>query len=338
MLNPYTDTTFFSFFSLLFYRLVCFLRGEPCALAQDEVQLFTLSMVALSASLVGVFLVLRRMTLLANALTHTTLFGIVVVHLIPLFLFGSASHHLPIPLLILSGLISALLTTLTTEGLHRLFKLQEDASVGLVFSFYFALGVTLLSLLSKSTHLGTELITGNADAVDFQDIYLSLGVLVVNASILLVTFRGLKFSTFDPLSAKLSGFSPARLNFILMVLTSLTCVSALRAVGALPLLVFITLPPLCARLLTHSLATLIVLSLFCSMGSVAIGVALSRHILTVTGFGLSTGGIITAILSLIYVMFSLLLYAMRIWPQALTYRNLFTSMSPFYSNAPRKHS
>jgi manganese/zinc/iron transport system permease protein len=301
MSNPYTDCDFFSFFWVLLKRLCLCISGHTLSLAQDELQVLTLSLVAIGASLVGVFLVLRKMTLLANALTHTTLFGIVTSYLFQSFFFGVVSFKLSIPMLVFSALLSSLLTTLTTEGLHRLFKLQEDASVGLVFSFYFALGVTLLSLFSRNTHLGTELITGNADVVDVQDVWLSLGVFCLNAFVLFVLYRGLKASTFDPLSAELSGYSPTFLNFILMLLTSLTCVSALRAVGALPLLVFITMPSLCARLWTHSLKTLLLLSMVAGSVCSLLGVALSRHFFTTLGYGLSTSGLITACFSLLYV-------------------------------------
>jgi manganese/zinc/iron transport system permease protein len=329
--NPYTDSTFFSFFWILLKRLYLFVSGHTLTLAQDEMQVLTLCMVALCASLVGVFLVLRKMTLLANALTHTTLFGIVSVYLFQALVVGVASFKLSIPLLVMSAFLSALLTTLTTEGLHRLFKLQEDASIGLVFSLYFALGVTMLSLFSRNTHLGTELITGNADVVDIQDVWLSLMVFVLNIATLLKLYRGFKFSTFDPLNATLCGYSPALLNFVLMLLTSLTCVSALRAVGALPLLVFITLPPLCARLFTHSLGSLIFLSILTALGSALFGVALSRHFFTVLGFGLSTSGLITACFSLFYLLSASFLSARR-W-LALTYRKHSPNITAHISKA-----
>lgn len=300
MLSSYAQRTFSEFFWVAGSRLLSFFRGEELLLASDEIQCLTLLFVALACSLLGVFLVMRKMTLVANALTHTSLFGIVIVYFIQSFFYGSSASLLSFPALILGGLFSALLTTLTIEGMHRLLTVQKDASIGLVFSFYFALGITLLSLLSKQTHLGLELITGNSDAVDMKEMLLTSSIAALTIFSVCVFYRGLKYSTFDPLGAKIGGYHPLAFHTILMSLCGIATIGGMRAVGILPILVLFTLPVLSARLLTHRFTPLLFLSPLLAVFSVVISVALSRHLLTVWGVGLSTSGILTFIAVLIW--------------------------------------
>lgn len=303
-MNPYTDVSFFSFFSVFFRRLF---QTFPGGLAADEVQLFLLIGIALSGALVGTFLVLRRMTMLANALSHTILFGIVIAFLLLSKSFGP----LDIPILMVSALISGFLTTFSTQFLSRAVKLQEDASIGLVFTLFFALGILLITLFTRNVHIGTELVMGNTDALQISDLKLVYAVLLGNAALFTVLFRAFQTTTFDGYFAKCIGFSPLLFNYLLMVQTSLTSITTFRAVGVLMLLAFLTAPVLIARIWTHSLPKLLLFS--CAVGAIAsaFGVALSRHILTLYGIGLSTGGLIVCLLVAMFV-FSLIANALLV--------------------------
>lgn len=294
--HPYFGCDFFSFFSVLFYRFWMFVTGRlPFeSLASDEIQLVVLMAVAISGALVGTFLVLRKMTMLANALSHTVLLGIVVVYLL--------CQTLSVPALLLAALLSGIVTTFLTEFLTRVIKLQEDASIGLIFSILFALGIVLVSLFSRNGHIGTELVMGNVDALRLEDIKLVFAMLGMNALLFFLFYRGFKITTFDPLLARFFGFSPLLFNYLLMVQSSLTLIGAFRAVGVLMILAFLVLPTLTARLMTHDLPKLVGLSL--GLGSLAslIGVALSRHMLSYYGIGLSTGGIVVIVLGIFYLI------------------------------------
>src|SRR5882762_3385076 len=86
MINPYYDLNFFQFFSTLFSRLYNFIIGKDISpLASDEIQILTIGLIAISSALVGTFLLLKKMTQLANALSHTILFGIVIAFMINQF-------------------------------------------------------------------------------------------------------------------------------------------------------------------------------------------------------------------------------------------------------------
>lgn len=293
--NPYSDQDFFGFFKVFFGRLFLFVTGKlPFAsVATDEVQLLVLSCVAISGALVGTFLVLRRMAMLANALSHTILLGVVVAYLL--------TDALTLPVLMVAALVTGVATTFLTEYLHRVTKLQEDASIGLIFSLFFALGILLLTLFSRNVHIGTELVMGNVDALQKGDIKIVAAVLGVNIVLFLLLYYGFKITTFDPNLARAFGFSPLFFNYLLMVQTSAAAVGSFRAVGVLMVMAFFVLPPLTARLLTNRLPTLISLAGIIGVAASFFGVALSRTVLTFWGIGLSTAGIVVIILGGFYL-------------------------------------
>lgn len=300
-MNPYYDTTFFTFLFTFFSRLFTF-QIAPDAIAPDELQLAVLAAVGVSSALVGSFLVLKKMTMLANSLSHTILLGIVLA-----FIFGSTAAefqegHLNLTLLIIAALGVGFLTAFVTEFLTNFAKLQEDASTGLVFTTFFAVGIILINVLTRNAHIGAEVVMGNVDALHQDDFWLALIILVLNLFIISLFFKEWQITTFDPAFAKALGFSPTLFNYFLMALVSLTVVSAFRAVGVLMVLTFITAPPLTARLFSKRLSTLLVSASGIGILASLLGVALSRHLLTVYGLALSTGGIVVVLLGTIYLL------------------------------------
>ena len=296
-LNPYSNTHFFSFFGILLQRLLAFCSGQlPFAeLASDEVQILVLIGVALSSALVGSFLVLRKMTMLANALSHTILLGIVVVYL----LFHELFH---LRAFFIASLVTGILTTFLTEFLTKVIRLQEDASIGLVFTSLFATGILLINLFFPNTHIGIELVMGNVDALQKNDLLLVYTTLGMNVLAFTLFFKEFKLTTFDRALSSSLGLSPTLYNYFLMVLTSATAISAFRSVGVFMVLAFFVVPVLIARLFTHTLSTLIYLSMGIGGLSALVGVALSRHIFTIFQVGLSTGGIVVCTLLLFYLI------------------------------------
>ncbi len=305
MVNPYTGQDLIGFFGVFFHRLWGFICGSiPFnSLATDEVQLLVLGCVAASGALVGTFLVLRRMVMLANALSHTILLGIVSAYLV-LRLFSTTadpSEPLSISVLLLAAFATGIVTTFLTEFLSKVVKLQEDASIGLVFSVLFAMGIVLVTFFSRNLHMGVELVMGNADALQIGDVRDVVMLLGINLALFVLLFHGFKITTFDPSLARAFGFSPLFFNYLLMVQTSATAIGGFRAVGVLMILAFFVIPTLTARMLTNRLSTLIGMSMGIGVLAAFLGVALSRHILTYYGVGLSTGGLVVSLLGLIYL-------------------------------------
>lgn len=304
--NPYSGLSFWGFFQELFFRFFAFLSGQlpTGALVSDEIQIIVLSSVAISSALVGSFLVLRKMTMLANALSHTILLGIVVAFVFSQStLLESSEHYHPIniQLMLFASLVVGVLTAFLTEFLTKTARLQEDASTGIVFTSLFALGIILVTLLTRSAHVGTEVVMGNVDSLHLDDCKLVLIILALNILFSLLFFKEYKITTFDPALSKALGISTLFFNYLLMVQASATIIGAFRAVGVLMVLAFITGPVLAARLITHQLKRLILVAAALGCLASITGVALARHLLSVYGIPLSTSGIVVCVIVVLFL-------------------------------------
>lgn len=305
--NPYFDAHFLSFFAVLWQRLWGFITGDVTMnyLASDEIQLIVLAGIAISSALVGCFLVLRRTTMLANSLSHTILLGIVITYLITKQTgFGLEDHpgQLNIHLMLMASVISGIGTAFLTEFLTKTVRLQADASTGLVFTTLFAVGIILVTLFTRNAHVGAEVVMGNVDALHRDDCYLVGVILLFNLALFGLFYRGYVITTFDSQLARALGFSTLLLNYAMMIQVSVTCVGAFRAVGVLMVLALITAPALTARRLTHHLNKMLCLSAGIGATASVVGVALSRHLLTVYGLALTTAGLVVCTLAAFYAL------------------------------------
>jgi ABC-type Mn2+/Zn2+ transport systems, permease components len=288
---------FFTFFLVLLRRAFFFFSEGP--LASDEIQLAVLSAVALSCGILSPFLVLKRMTMLANSLSHTILLGIALAALGARYFWGG--QWFDIPTLLIGALVAALLTALCTETLTRWFRLQEDASIGLVFTVLFALGITLVTLYLRDVHLGIEAIMGNVDALQLSDVQLPALFIAINALVVFLFFKQFQLISFDSHLAKSFGLKVGYFRYIFLFLIAATCIGAFRAVGVILVLTFLTGPYLIARLFSCRLERLLIWTPLIGVGASFIGVALSRHLLNVHGWALSTGGLVSTVIGLLYI-------------------------------------
>ncbi len=306
-INPYWGKNFFSFFWVFFHRMSLLCQGKlPIKdLASDEIQFFVLGLVALSSALIGAFLVLKKMTMLANSLSHTILLGIIISYLIVSSVSGGSMELLDgisLQVLIIASLITALLTAVLTQGLTHLMKLQEDASIGLVFTTLFALGIVLATIFTRNTHIGTEAIMGNVDALHIHDLKLISVIAAIDFLVVFFLFKEFKMVAFDGALTRALGFSPSLFNYLLMVLTAATVIGAFRAVGVLLVLAFLVGPVLTARLLTHSLKKMMALSVIIGLLCSLCAIALSRHLLSVCRMPLSTAGLVVTLMGVAYLL------------------------------------
>lgn len=304
-LNPYHGKTFCGFLLLFIERLLGLITGGTSLdqLASDEIQVFVLVGVAVSSALIGTFLVLRKMTMLANSLSHTILMGIVLAFFLS-SLGGEGEEErggASMEILIFAALVTGFLTALLTELLTKKAKLQEDASTGLVFTSLFALGVILVTVLTRNAHIGTEAVMGNADALHRSDLFWVALIAISNIFICILFFKEYKLTTFDPGLAFAMGFSPVFFNYLLMAQVSATTITSFRAVGVLLVLAFMTAPSLAARLLTHRLSWMLAVAVALGSLSSLFGVALTRHLYTVYGATLSTSGVVVCVLTSVYL-------------------------------------
>ena len=219
--------------------------------------------------------------MLANSLSHTVLLGILIAYLILLPFVPSGQenlHGISLQALLIASLVTALLTTVLTQGLMQVMKLQEDASIGLVFTTLFALAVVLVTCFTRNTHIGTEAIMGNVDALHVHDLKLALWIAGFDFLLVILLFKEFKIVTFDSTLATALGFSVAFFNYLLMVMTAATVIGAFRAVGVLLVLGFLVGPVLTARLYTNHLKMVLILSSLIAIGCSWLAVALGRHL------------------------------------------------------------
>ncbi len=232
--------------------------------AQIEIQLIAV-VVAVACALPGVFLVLRRMALMSDAISHSILLGIVLGFL----LVGNLTS----PLLVIGAALIGIVTVVLVEILNGTGLVREDAAIGLVFPVLFSIGVILIARKAGGVHLDIDaVLLGELAFAPFdrltvfgidvgpQSLYLMLGILLINVVFILVFYKELKLSTFDTALATALGFSPAVIHYSLMSIVSVTCVSAFNAVGSILVVALIIAPPAAAYLWTDRLDRLLVLS------------------------------------------------------------------------------
>ncbi len=299
-MNPYSGETFFGFFVQLVMRIWSFFTGSIGVedLATDEIQILVLLGIAASGAIVGTFLILRNMTMLANSLSHTILLGIILAYVF----FHTEENTINLTALLVAAFGTGLATTFLTEFLTKTVRLQEDASIGIVFTSLFSLGIVLATVLTRNVHIGAEAVMGNVDALQMEDCKLVYAILAMNIILVGLFFKEYKITTFDPALSKALGISTVFFNYLLMTQTSATSVAGFRAVGVLMILSFITGPALTARLITHDLKRMIYYGIgFGALASI-VGVALSRHMLSVYGMALSTGGLVVCVIAFLFIL------------------------------------
>jgi manganese/zinc/iron transport system permease protein len=262
--------------------------------------MLTGALVGIAASLLGTFLVLRGNSMLSDAISHSIVFGIVIVWM----LTGQQSG----PVQIIGAALTGVFTVFLTELLVTTRRVKNDAAIGLVFPVLFSIGVLLLNVYARNVHIDQHTVllgeigfvwldTVEIGGYPVPQALLSMGAMtLVNLAFVTFFFKELKLATFDEALARALGFAPAALSYALLALTSATAVAAFDSVGAILFIAFVIVPPSAAYLLTDRLWLMLV------YGS-AISVVSS-----ITGYGLaitlnvSIGGMMAVMTGVILVL------------------------------------
>lgn len=220
---------------------------------------------ALACALPGTFVVLRRNSMLVDAISHAVLPGIVVGYFF--------THSLDSPLLILGAALAGLIVVLGSEWLARTGLLSGDAPQGLVFPALFSVGVILVTLNFANVHLDTHaVLVGDLNLAAFHHLtvggvsigpsylYVMLGVLAINVTFLAAFYPKLKVTTFDSAFASSIGLRVGLLNTAFMFLVSMTVTAAFNASGAILVIALMIIPPATAYLLTERLPIMFALT------------------------------------------------------------------------------
>lgn len=238
--------------------------------------IITASLVASSCALLGCYLILRKMAMVGDAISHAVLPGIVIAFLIS----GSRDS---MTMLIGAGLIG-ILTTFLIEFLHKKARLQTDASIGVTFTWLFAIGVVLISLFAGKVDLDQDcvlygeiayvpldtLIIGN-QSIGPRALYI-MGI-ILTAIILFIVFgyKELFLTTFDPAYATAIGISTTLWHYLLMGAVSATTVASFESVGAILVVALLIAPAATAYLLTDNLKWMLAIACIAGVASSVTG-------------------------------------------------------------------
>ena len=224
----------------------------------------TASLVGLSCGLMGVFLILRKMAMMADAISHTVLLGIVIAFIITRELNGI--HML------VGAILAGLLTAVLVQWLNSL-NVEQDASIGTVFTTLFAIGVILIEVFVGNAHLDVQhALMGEITFIPWDKISLPfIGevpkatallalVFVIVLFFIIAFYKEWKITTFDPALAASLGIPVLLMHYVFMSLVSITTVASFDAVGAIMVVAMLITPAASAYLWTDKLSVMLVLS------------------------------------------------------------------------------
>jgi len=234
---------------------------------------------ACSCALLGNYLVLRRLSLMGDAISHAVLPGLAIA-----FLFSGSRAAWP---MFLGAVVVGTLTALLTELIARHGRVERGAAMGVVFSIFFAIGLVLIRQAADHVDLDPGCVLyGNIvqvplDALDgsVPAAAVHLGVvLALDLLFVLLFYKELKLAAFDPELATTLGINASAMHYALMVMVAVTTVANFEAVGSILVIAMLIVPAATAYLLTDRLGVMIMLSLVAAASSAVLG-----HILAAFG-------------------------------------------------------
>lgn len=247
---------------------------------------------ATAATLLGNFLVLRKMSMLGDAISHAVLPGLAVAFLVS----GSRSSW---PMFV-GAIVVGILTAMFTEWIRGIGKVDEGASMGVVFTSLFAGGLILI--VQAADHVDLDpgcVLYGAIELIPLDTVTLggwevpraviTLGVMtIVNLGFVLCFFKELKISSFDPALATASGFNATFMHYLLMVLVAVTAVASFETVGNILVVAMFVVPPAAAFMLTDRLGWMITISVVIAISSAVLGHVSAMTVPHFFGYGSTT--------------------------------------------------
>lgn len=227
-------------------------------------------LVAAGCGLVGNYMILRKMALVGDAISHSLLPGIALA-----FLISDSRALTP---LFIGAILTGILTVILIEFIHKNSKIKPDAAIGIVFSTLFAIGVVIITIFADHVDLDTDCVLyGELAFIPLTKPVIFLGlnlgpyqivrmafVLLGLIAVIIIFYKELLVSIFDPGLARCIGIKPKIFNYGLALVLSLVIVSAFRSVGAILVVGMLLFPGCTARLLSDKLKSILGISLLLS--------------------------------------------------------------------------
>ena len=264
--------------------------------------ILTGSFVSISCGLLGSYLILRKMAMVGDAISHAVLPGIVIAFLI-------SGQRDSLTMLLGAGVIGVL-TTFLIEFFHQKGNLQTDASIGVTFTWLFALGIILISAYAGQVDLDQDCvlhgeiayvpidlwITASGKIIGPRAVFITGSVMIIVISFIIIGYKELFLTTFDPAFAAAIGISTALWHYLLMGAVSLATVASFESVGAILVVALLIAPPATAYLLTEKLIPMLIITVI-----LGIMVSVSGYYLAV-GIDGSIAGAMSTVAGLLFAL------------------------------------
>jgi len=266
--------------------LVVNLLPEPLAAPFEyrfmQRALLTSVLVGAICGLLSCYVVLKRWSLLGDAISHAVLPGVAIAYLLgwPFFI---------------GAFVTGALTSLGIGALERHTRIKADAAMGLMFTAAFALGIVIISKIATSTHL-MHILFGNVLGVQTTALMLTLAASLVTVLTIWLAYRPLLLYTFDPQQAQALGFNTSFIHYGLILLLTLTIVASLETVGIILVVAMLITPGATAHLLTDRFPLMLAISVAVGVISAVVGLVLS------VSLDVASGGAIVLVASGLFLV------------------------------------
>jgi manganese/iron transport system permease protein len=227
-------------------------------------------LVGVLCSIMGTYVILRKLSFIGDGIAHASFAGIVIAYLRGIDFYVGAA-------------VVAVLTALGIGVVHRKGKISLDTTIGVLFTGAFALGIFLMSQQRSYAIDLQSFLFGDILTVGQQDLYMIVGLGILVAFAIVVLYRALLYTSFDPIVAQASGIKASAIEYVLLVMLALTIVISLQAVGIVLVAALLVTPAAAAYQLTNRFARMMALSAFfgaiCAVG----GLYLSYYLRSSSG-------------------------------------------------------
>jgi ABC-type Mn2+/Zn2+ transport system permease subunit/Mn-dependent DtxR family transcriptional regulator len=253
------------------------------------------AMVGVMCGILGCFIVLRNMALIGDALSHAILPGIVAAFMI----FGYSTLGF-----FAGSVIAGLLAAVFITWIQQKVATKNDAAIGIVFTAMFSAGVIGISWISKEQGVHLDLkdfLFGNVLGVSDEDLYLTMGITIYVIISVILFYRYLFISTFQPVIARTMGISTRLIHYFIMLLLSFSVVASLRSVGVILVVAMLITPASTALLISNRLKQVVAIAAMIGLLSAATGLILAIVFDTTPGPAMA---IVATVIYLLTALFS----------------------------------
>lgn len=257
---------------------------EPLQYSFMQRSLIVAIVVGIICAVVGSYLMVQRLALLGDAISHSVLPGLAIAYLMGANIF-------------IGAFVAGIISTIFINLIRTRSNIKEDTAMGIVFSAFFALGITLITTIQKDTKIDlNHFLFGNILGVTAADVRDTLIIAFIVILVVVLLYKELLFYTFDKLGAQAVGLPVNLLDLGLMMLIGLTIVASLKAVGVILVLSLLITPAATAYLLVHRLHQVMLLGTGIAVTSSIAGMYLSYF------YNLPSGPAIVLVISGIFIL------------------------------------